>query len=88
MLKSQGVGNLADALAALTRSEQFDEATNHYLLELWRQLSDAKEVEQAQVVSALNNALRRQSSGVTAREVWQGLALPEKLLDLVATARS
>jgi hypothetical protein len=88
MLKSQGVGNLADALAALTRSEQFDEATDHYLLELWLQLSDAKEVEQAQVVSALNNALRRQSSGVTELGVWRALSLPEKLFDLVATARS
>jgi hypothetical protein len=87
MLKSQGVGNLADALAALTRSEQFDEATDCYLLELWRQLSDAKEVEQAQVISTLNNVLRRQSSGVTELGVWRALAFPEKLLDLVITAR-
>lgn len=88
MLKSQGVANLADALVALARSEQFDEATDHYLLELRRQLSDAKGVEQSQVVRALNNALRRRSSGVTDLGVWRALALPEKLLDLVATSRS
>jgi hypothetical protein len=88
ILKSQGIGNLGRALAALFRSEQFDETTDHYLLELRRQLLDAQEVEQAPIIGALNNALRRRSSGVTEREVWQGLALPEKLSDFVATARS
>jgi hypothetical protein len=88
ILKSQGIGNLGRALAALSRSEQFDETTDYYLLELRRQLLDAQEVEQAQVVSALNNALRRRSSGVTQLGVWRALALPEKLLDLVATSRS
>jgi len=88
MLQSQGVGNLAHALDALSRSEQFDEITDHYLLELRRQLLDAQEGEQAQVIKALNNALRRRSSGVTKLGVWRDLALPEKLLDLVATSRS
>jgi hypothetical protein len=88
ILKSQGVGKIAHALDALSRSEQFDETTDHYLLELRRQLLDAQEGEQAQVIRALNNALRRRSSGVTERGVWRGLALPEKLLDLVATSRS
>ncbi len=88
ILKSQGVGNLAHALAALARSEQFDETTDYYLLEPRRQLLDAKEVEQAQVISALNNALRRRSSGVTELGVWRALALPEKLLDLVVTSHS
>jgi hypothetical protein len=88
MLKSQGVSNLTDALTALTRRERFDEATDHYLLELQRQLSDAKWAEQSQVINALNNALRRRSSGVTELRVWRALALPEKLLDLVATSRS
>jgi hypothetical protein len=88
ILKSQGIGNLGRALAALSRSEQFDETTDYYLLELRRQLLDAQEVEQAQVISALNNALRRRSSGVTELGVWRGLALPEKLLDLMATSRS
>jgi len=75
-------------LAALSRREQFDETTDHYLLELRRQLLDAQEGEQAQVIRALNNALRRRSSGVTELGVWRDLALPEKLLDLVATSRS
>ena len=88
ILKSQGVGKIAHALDALSRSEQFDEPTDHYLLELRRQLMDAQEVEQAQVIRALNNALRRRSSGVTELGVWRALALPEKLLDLVATSRS
>ena len=88
ILKSQGVGNLAHALDALSRSEQFDETTDHYLLELRRQLLDAQEGEQAQVIRALNNALRRRSSGVTELGVWRALALPEKLLDLVVTSRS
>jgi hypothetical protein len=88
ILKSQGVGEIAHALDALSRSEQFDETTDHYLLELWRQLMDAQEGEQAQVIRALNNALRRRSSGVTELGVWRDLALPEKLLDLVATLRS
>lgn len=88
MLKSQGVANLTDALTALARRERFDEATEHYLLELRRQLSDAKWMEQSQVVNALNNALRRRSSGVTELGIWRTLALPEKLLDLVATSRS
>jgi hypothetical protein len=88
ILKSQGIGNLGRALAALSRSEQFDETTDHYLLELRRQLLDAQEVEQAPIIGALNNALRRRSSGVTELGVWRALALPEKLLDLVATSRS
>jgi hypothetical protein len=88
MLKSQGVANLTDALTALTRRERFDEATDYYLLELRRQLSDAKWMEQSQVISALNNALRRRSSGVTELQVWRDLALPEKLLDLMATSRT
>ena len=88
MLKSQGVANLTVTLAALARREQFDEATEHYLLELWRQLLDAKWMEQSQVVNALNNALRRRSSGVTELGAWRALALPEKLFDLVATSRS
>jgi len=88
MLKSQGVGNLAYALDALSRGEQFDETTDHYLLELRRQLLDAQEGEQAQVIRALNNALHRRRSGVTELGVWRALALPEKLLDLVATSRS
>jgi hypothetical protein len=88
ILKSQGVGKIADALEALSRSEQFDATTDHYLLELRRQLLDAQEVEQAQVLRALNDALRRRSSGVTELGVWRALALPEKLLDLVATSRS
>ena len=50
ILKSQGVGNLAHALDALSRSEQFDETTDHYLLELRRQLLDVQEGEQAQVI--------------------------------------
>lgn len=87
-LKSQGVGNLTPALATLSRSEQFDATTDYYLLELRRQLLDTQEGEQAQIIYALNNALRRRSSGVTKLEVWRGLALPEKLLDLVATSRS
>jgi hypothetical protein len=87
-LKLQGLANLTEVLTALARSEQFDEATDHYLLELWRQLSDAKWVEQSQVVNALNNTLRRRSSGVTELRVWRALALPEKLLDLVVTSRS
>ena len=88
ILKSQGVGNLAHALDAVSRSEQFDETTDHYLLELRRQLLDAQEVEQAPIISALNNALRRRSSGVTELGVWRALALPEKLLDLVVTSHS
>jgi len=88
ILKSQGVGDLAHALDALSRSEQFDETTDHYLLELRRQLLDTQEGEQAQIIGALNNALRRRSSGVTELGVWRALALPEKLLDLVATSRS
>jgi hypothetical protein len=75
-------------LDALSRSEQFDETTDHYLFELWRQLTNAQEGEQAQVIRALNNALRRRSSGVTELGVWRALALLEKLLDLVATSRS
>jgi hypothetical protein len=88
ILKSQGVGKIADALEALSRSEQFDATTDHYLLELRRQLLDAQEVEQAQVLRALNDALRRRSSGVTELGVWRALALPEKLLDLVGTSHS
>jgi len=88
ILKSQGVGKIAHALDALSRSVQFDETTDHYLLELWRQSMDAQEGEQEQVIRALNNALRRRSSGVTELGVWRALALPEKLLDLVITARS
>jgi hypothetical protein len=88
MLKSQGVANLTDALTALARRERFDEAAEHYLLELRRELSDAKWMEQLQVVNALNNALRRRSSEVTELRIWRALALPEKLLDLVATSRS
>jgi hypothetical protein len=88
ILKSQEIGNLAHALAALSRSEHFDETRDHYLLELRRQLLDAQEVEQAPIIGALNNALRRRSSGVTELGVWRALALPEKLLDLVATSRS
>ncbi|HEY7494837.1 MAG TPA: hypothetical protein VIH59_27515 [Candidatus Tectomicrobia bacterium] len=88
MLKSQGIADVVEAVHALARSEQFDEATDHYLLELRRQLSDAEEVEQSQVVGALNDALRRRSSGVAELGAWRDLALPEKLLDLVATSRS
>jgi hypothetical protein len=87
-LKSQGVGNLAPALATLSRSEQFDATTDYYLLELRRQLLDTQEGEQAQIIGALNNALRRRSSGVTKLEIWRALALPEKLLDLVVTSHS
>src|SRR5437016_12594601 len=81
MLESQGVANLADALVAIARRERFDKATDQYLLELRRQLSDAKWAEQSNIVNALNNALRRRSSGVTERRIWRALALPEKLLD-------
>ena len=87
MLKSQGVANLTDALVVLARRERFDEAADHYLLELWRQLSDTKWMEQSQVINALNNALRRRSSGVAELGVWRDLALPEKLLDLMAISR-
>jgi hypothetical protein len=87
-LKSQGVGNLAPALATLSRSEQFDETTDYYLLELRRQLLETQEGEQAEIIGALNNALRRRSSGVTNLGVWRALALPEKLLDLVVTSHS
>jgi len=88
ILKSQGIGNLGRTLATLSRSEQFDETTDHYLLELRRQLLDTQEGEQAQIIGALNNALRRRSSGVTELGVWRDLALPEKLLDLVVTSHS
>jgi hypothetical protein len=86
ILKSQGIGNLASALAALSHSERFDETRDYYLLELRRQLLDAQEVEQELIIDALNDALRRRSSGVTELGVWRALALPEKLLGLVVTS--
>jgi len=85
-LESDGVAELAEVLAALTRYERFDEATDHYLLELQQQLSRAEWVEQGKLVAALNGSLRRRSSGVTELGVWHSLALPERLLDLVATS--
>ena len=76
MLESQGVANIAEALVALARRERFDKATDQYLLELRRQLSDARWVEQSNIVNALNDALRRRSSGVTELRIWRALALP------------
>ncbi|MCA1850946.1 MAG: hypothetical protein LC647_00710, partial [Beggiatoa sp.] len=85
-LESDGVAELAEVLAALARYERFDEATDHYLLELQRHLSRAEWLQRGKLVAALNGSLCRRSSGVTEPGVWRSLALPNRLLDLVATS--
>lgn len=86
VLASQEVATLDQCLPVLARYERFDEATDHYLVELQRHLSGAGWADRATPMTALNDSFRRRSSGVTELRVWRSLALPEKLLDLVTGA--
>jgi hypothetical protein len=88
ILRSLGVAVLWGALSVIARYERFDDATDHYLVELLRYLSGADWEDRSRCIVALNDSMRRRSSGVTERGIWRSLALPEKLLDLVAKSVS
>lgn len=84
-LCTQNERSLDEILPAIVRYERFDAATDHYLLELRRQLPGAGWHDNAGLIDALNDSLRRRRSGVADPSVWRSLALPPKLLDVFAT---
>jgi hypothetical protein len=87
VLGPERFSRLGALMVALSRYERYDKPREHYLLELWRQLSDPTWDDQVVVMTALNESLRRRSSGVAESQVWRSLAFPEKIPDLVLSPR-
>ncbi len=74
---------LWEAIRILDDLEHFDDSSRDYLLKLRTRLPTDDWRGTRAVLGALENCFRRGSSGLTDRDVWRSLALPEGLLGVI-----
>jgi len=77
-------GMVENVVEILSRLDVSGDTTDLLLVEILRLLDEDPSEPRSHVLRGLNGALRRRRSNLDDRRVWKALALPERLLEIVA----